>query len=83
MLVNESKDLTIEEFIEMWNKAKNFRSLWKFKYNVILETNGTEIRADNYRIGCCEDVIGHDLVALYYKGELVAMVELKNIKKVY
>jgi len=83
MLENEKKGLTIEEFVEMWKKAKEFRSLWKIDNNIVVEITGTEIWADSYRIGCYEGVVGYDLVALYYKGKLVAMVELKNIKEVY
>jgi hypothetical protein len=81
-LENEFKSLTIDEFKEMWDRAKRIRAYYAKlnAYNIVLEITGTEIRADDYT---CYSLGPYTLIVLYYKKDIVATIELKYIKKVY
>ena len=42
--------LIIEEFKEMWNRAKEKSKELNVNYNIVVDINNTEINADDYLI---------------------------------
>jgi hypothetical protein len=78
----ENKDLSFEEFRELWNKAENSpdRAEEEIHYNIVVDTNYTEMKADNYEL---EYNYGNEWIILYFKGEPVVKIRLKYIKSVY
>jgi len=73
----ENKILTVRQFEELWNEAKGYHD----GYNMILERNETEIRADDFRYDYGEGE--NTMIVLYYKGDIIAFIRLKEIKMVY
>ena len=49
---NENKGLTLEEFDKLWNEANHFiqRVRGWSDHNVVIETTGSQIMADDYRV---------------------------------
>ena len=68
-MVNEIKNdfLTIEEFKEMWNRAKEKNKELNVNYNIVVDINNTEINADDYLI---QYVNEEYLVYIFYKGSV-------------
>jgi len=81
-MINEIKNssLTIEEFKEMWNRAKEKSKELNINYNIIVDINNSEINADDYLI---QYVNGEYLVYIFYKGYCIANIYLKYIKLIY
>jgi len=76
----ENVSLTIEEFKEMWNRAKEKSKELNVNYNIVVDINNTEINADDYLI---QYVNGEYLVYIFYKGYCIANINLKYIKLIY
>jgi len=72
--------LTIEEFKEMWNSAKEKSKELNINYNIIVDVNNGEINADDYLI---QYFNGEYLIYLFYKGYCIANIYLKYIKLIY
>jgi len=72
--------LTIEEFKEMWNRAKEKSKELNINYNIVVDINNNEINADNYLI---QHINGEYLVYIFYKGYCIANIYLKYIKLIY
>ena len=82
---NENKGLTLEEFDKLWNEANHFiqRVRGWSDHNVVIETTGSQIMADDYRVDYYNEDTKNGLIIFYYRGFLVARVQLKHIKDVY
>ena len=80
MVEMENVSLTIEEFKEMWNRAKEKSKELNVNYNIVVDINNTEINADDYLI---QHVNGEYLVYIFYKGYCIANIYLKYIKLIY
>ena len=74
----ENRELTLTEFREMWYNAKKINVQ---EPNIIRETTGTIIVADDYDI--VRDEVGDIIVTLYYKGGFIAEVKLKYIRNIH
>jgi hypothetical protein len=85
MSENVNNGLTLNEFDRLWNIANNFigRVRGWLDHNIVLEVTGSEIMADDYRVDYYDDDTRNGLIIFYYKGYLVAKIELKYIKDVY
>ena len=80
----KKKGMTVEEFEMQWKKATN--KIGKH-YNTIVLIGGNEINADKYlfvginssgiSIGDTDDII------LYYKGDRIGIIKLKDVKLIY
>jgi len=81
-MINEIKNfsLTIEEFKEMWNRAKEKSKELNINYNIIVDVNNSEINADDYLV---QYINGENLVYIFYKGYCIANIYLKYIKLIY
>jgi len=79
------KNMTVEEFERQWEKAINNNS--GKHYNTIVLIGGNEINTDKYlfvgidssgiSIGNTDDII------LYYKGDRIGIIRLKDVKLIY
>jgi len=74
----ENRELTLTEFREMWYNAKKINGA---DPNVIHETTGTIIVADDYDI--VHDEFGDIIVTLYREGGFIAEVKLKYIRNIH
>jgi len=72
--------LTIEEFKEMWDRAKEKSKGLNINYNIVVDINNNEINADDYLI---QYINGEYLVYIFYKGYCIANIYLKYIKLIY
>ena len=72
--------LTIEEFKEMWDRAKEKSKELNVNYNIIVDINNSEINADDYLI---QYINGEYLIYIFYKGYCIANIYLKYIKLIY
>ena len=72
--------MTVDTFINMWteglHRKEGFGGL--LDSNVIVDTLGTEIRADDFEIDYDRAV-----VKLFYKKIEIGVVKLENIKLIY
>jgi len=72
--------LTIKEFKEMWDRAKEKSKELNINYNIVVDINNNEINADDYLI---QYINGEYLVYIFYKGYCIANIYLKYIKLIY
>ena len=66
---NKTKNyfLTIEEFKELWNSAKEKNKDLNVNYNIVVDVNNNEINADDYLV---QYINGEYLIYVFYKGYL-------------
>jgi len=85
MVKNKHKGLTLSEFGRIWNdvnKSPDRIKGWS-DHNIVLEVTGSQIMADDYRVDYYDDDSKNGLLIFYYRGFIVARIELKYIKDVY
>jgi hypothetical protein len=78
------KGLSLKEFEELWNNAKKQLdwTMGLVDYNIVVDFNGTEIFADDYK-ALFTFWPEHTVILLYYRGHKTGEIKLRNVKFIY